>query len=388
MRREKTGTYLSNSTSGEEVKAFLPFPLPPKPEIEWTPALRTAHEKAMVALGRLDGVTTILPAPHVFIYSYVRKEALLSSQIEGTQSTLTDLFAFEANRELADDFNDVVEVSNYVKAVDAAVEQIRSGVPLCNRLLRDTHRILLSEGRGKTQQPGKFRTSQNWIGGTRPGNARFVPPPHQEVEHCMAELERFINERDDSHSALTRAALSHLQFETIHPFLDGNGRLGRMLITLILIEHGLLKEPLLYLSLHLKQNRATYYELLDTVRATGDWESWLEFFFAGVEQTAASATSTAQALLKIFAEDRQKLTAQGRGTPTLLQIHSAFEKIPVFTAASLMKDTNLSAATVNKALERMEELGIVKESTGKKRNRLFVYEKYWKELDRGAEPIR
>jgi Fic family protein len=388
MRREFTGSYQIDSTSGEEVRAFVPAPLPPAPDIDWTAQLRAAHESAMIALGRLDGVTAVLPAPHIFIYSYVRKEALLSSQIEGTQSTLTDLFAFEADRDLAEDFNDVVEVSNYVKALDYAVNELRTGTPLCNRLLRATHEILLSEGRGKSQNPGAFRASQNWIGGTRPGNARFIPPPHQEVENCMAQLERFVNSADLSHSALTRAALSHVQFETIHPFLDGNGRLGRMLITLILLDRKLLKEPLLYLSLHLKQNRSMYYELLNSIRSTGDWESWLHFFFCGVEQTATSSATTAQTLLKVFAKDREMLMSQGRASPTLVQVHATLEKTPVFTAASLMKETKLSAATVNKALEKLQVLGLVKESTGRKRNRLFIYERYWRELDKGAEPIK
>lgn len=387
MRREQNGKYVVSSTSGEDVRAFVPAELPPRPPIDWSQKLRAGHERAIAAVGRLDGVATILPAQDVFIYSYVRKEALLSSQIEGTQSTLTDLFAFEADSGSSEDPSDVVEVSNYVEAMNHAIQQLKRGMPICNRVLTDAHGILLSRGRGQSSDPGNFRRSQNWIGGDRPGNARFVPPPYQEVPNCMATLERFINDAQLEPSALTRAALAHHQFETIHPFLDGNGRLGRLLISLILQDGKLLKEPLLYLSLYLKQNRERYYQLLDAVRFSGDWESWLEFFFEGVEQTATSAAATAQSLVKIFSEDDAKLLQQGRGTTSLMQIHRVIQRMPVFSSARLMKEAGLTAPTVNKSLERMQELGIVKESTGKKRNRLFGYDRYLRELEKGTEPI-
>ena len=258
MHRDITGRYLSSPAGGEMVNAFVPNPLPPIPPLELSGARQRLLERATLAIGRLDSVSTLLPDPQLFLYAYVRREAVLSSQIEGTQSSLSDLLLFELDEVPGVPFDDVVEVSNYIAALEYGMARLRADFPLCNRLLREMHIHLMARGRGSDKTPGDFRRSQNWIGGTRPGNARFVPPPPQEVEPCMAALEQFINQPADTTPVLIKAALAHVQFETIHPFLDGNGRLGRLLIALLLHQGGLLSQPLLYLSLYFKQHRPLY----------------------------------------------------------------------------------------------------------------------------------
>src|SRR5688572_4621434 len=295
MKRGQSGKYEMTAVGGETVRAFIPNPLPPQPPLVMD-GLQPLLEAAVLALGRLDGVSTLLPDKSLFLYAYVRKEAVLSSQIEGTQSSLSDLLLFELEEAPGVLLDDVTEVSNYVGALDHGLERLRGGFPLSNRLIREIHGVLLSRGRGSGKEPGEFRRSQNWIGGTRPGNAVFVPPPHTTVPDAMAALERFLHHESGSMPVLLRAALAHVQFETIHPFLDGNGRVGRLLITFLLCHAGVLREPLLYLSLHFKQQRAAYYELLDRVRRDGDWEAWLTFFLQGVKQVAEGAVSTADRL--------------------------------------------------------------------------------------------
>ena len=271
------------------MRAFVPHPLPPVPEVDFREDLRRPLEAATTALGRLDAVTELLPDATIFVYGYVRKEAVLSSQIEGTQSSLSDLMLHEAGGATGAPVSDVLETSNAVAALNHGVERLRGGFPLSNRLMREMHAKLLATGPGAAMMPGEFRRSQNWIGGSRPGNAAFVPPPPNHVQDCMAGLERFIHATDDGLPVLVKAALAHVQFETIHPFLDGNGRLGRLLITLMLCDAGLLREPLLYLSLYFKRNRSTYYQLLNDIRHTGDWEAWLRFFLEGVGEVAEAA---------------------------------------------------------------------------------------------------
>ena len=285
MRRERPGSYALTSAGGEQVRAFVPAPLPPAPALDLDGALQPALESALLALGRLDGISAILPDRTLFLYAYVRKEAVLSSRIEGTQSSLSDLLLFESDEIPGVPLDDVVEVSNYVAALEHGLQRLRDGFPLSNRLIREIHGVLLSRGRGSGQTPGEFRRSQNWIGGSRPGKAAFVPPPHTAVLDCMTALERFLHAADDGLPVLIRAGLAHVQFETIHPFLDGNGRVGRLLITLLLHHAGVLREPLLYLSLYFKQHRSGYYDLLNDVRRSGDWESWLAFFIEGVRTT-------------------------------------------------------------------------------------------------------
>jgi Fic family protein len=316
---------------------------------------------------------------------YVRKEAVLSSMIEGTQSSLSDLLLFELDREPGVPLDDVREVSNYVAALNHGLRRLCEGIPLSLRLLREIHGVLLTRGRGSNRTPGEFRRSQNWIGGTRPGNAAFVPPPAEEVLDCMSRLERFLHDQPEPTPVLLKAALAHVQFETIHPFLDGNGRLGRLLITLLLCEHKVLREPMLYLSLYFKTHRQYYYQLLNNVRRTGDWEAWLYFFAEAVIFTATQAVETAQKLIELSKHDRDKIGSLGRAAASTLKIHRALMEHPIATSGSLVEKTGITPATVNKALGHMERLGIVKELTARKRNRLFSYAGYISIMNRGTE---
>ena len=385
MKRALQGRYVTISTVGEKAKAFVPAPLPPRPPIDWTPELRGKFDQALLALGRLDSVSTLLPDTSLFLYLYVRKEAVLSSMIEGTQSSLSDLLLFELDQEPGVPLDDVREVSNYVAALVHGLRLLEEGLPLSLRLFREIHGVLLTKGRGSHQTPGEFRRSQNWIGGTRPGNAAFVPPPAEEVLECMSRLELFLHDQPEPTSALLKVALAHVQFETIHPFLDGNGRLGRLLITLLLCEQKILREPMLYLSLYFKTHRPYYYELLNQVRLTGDWEVWLDFFAEAVIVTATQAVATAQQLLDLSKRDRDKISGLGRAAASTLQVHRALMEHPIATSGSLVARTGITPATVNKALGHLEQLSIVKELTAQKRNRLFSYEGYIEIMSRGTE---
>ncbi len=388
MERGEPGRYQVSSFSGEEVRAFIPAPLPPNPPVVLEGALQQLLEKALLALGRLDSVTQLLPNPNRFIYSYVRREAVLSSQIEGTQSSLSELLMFERGQAPGAPAGDVVEVSNYVAALEHGLERLRGGFPLSNRLIREVHSVLLSRGRGSDKSPGEFRTSQIWIGGTRPGNAAYVPPPHTELMDCMGALEHFLHARDDGLPMLARAGMAHVQFETIHPFLDGNGRVGRLLITFLLCEAGVLSEPLLYLSLYLKRHRSTYYDLLDSVRRTGHWEKWLAFFFEGVLETAQSAVTTSHRLLDIFEEDISRITQRGGPrTGSALRVHQALALHPILSLTDAHQRIEVTFRTASAAMYLLVELGIAREITGGRRNRLFAYDRYLDVLSEGAEPI-
>lgn len=386
MKRKLQGKYITISTVGENAQAFMPAPLPPRPPIDWTPDLRSKFDQALVELGRLDSVSTLLPETSLFLYMYVRKEAVLSSMIEGTQSSLSDLLLFELDQEPGVPLDDVREVSNYVAALDHGLHLLKDGLPLSQRLFREIHGVLLNKGRGSHQTPGEFRRSQNWIGGTRPGNAAFVPPPAEEVPECMSRLELFLHDQPESTPVLIKAALAHVQFETIHPFLDGNGRLGRLLITLLLCEQKVLHEPMLYLSLYFKTHRQYYYELLNNVRLTGDWEAWLDFFAEAVIDTAIQAVDTAQQLLVLSNQDRGKISGLGRAAASTLKVHRALMERPIVTSGWLVEKTRITPATVNKALGHLAQLGIVRELTAKKRNRHFSYAEYVEVLSRGTEP--
>ncbi len=384
MLRGQTGHFERISIGGEHIDAFVPAPLPPAPPLAFTPEMRKLLERATLAVGRLDSVTLLLPDPDIFLYSYIRREAVLSSQIEGTQSSLSDLLMFEMDAAPGVPFDDVVEVSNYVAALDHGMERLSSGFPLCNRLLKEMHAILLSRGRGSERQPGEFRTSQNWIGGTRPGNALFVPPPPYLVDGCMSDLEKFLHDDSQPYPTLVKAALAHVQFETIHPFLDGNGRLGRMLVSFILHHDALLQHPLLYLSLYFKRHRERYYELLMQVRRTGDWEGWLEFFLEGVEQTANDAVETARELVALFHGDEIRIQETGRRAGTVLRVFRTFCQRPVTSVKEIRKATGLSFPACASAVETLRELGIVEEITGRQRNRIFRYTGYLSILNEGA----
>ncbi len=385
MQRGETGRYEITSVGGETVQAFVPARLPPEPALDLD-VLQGPLEKALLALGRVDGLSTLLPDTHLFLYRYVRKEAVLSSQIEGTQSSLSDLLLFEMDEAPSVPLDDVVEVSNYVAALEHGLRRLREGFPLCNRLIREMHAELLSGGRGSEKMPGEFRRSQNWIGGSRPGTARFVPPPPNAVLDCMSDLERFFHEPDSGLPVLLRVGLAHVQFETIHPFLDGNGRIGRLLIALMLCHERVLHEPLLYLSLYFKTRRDEYYSLLNEVRQTGDWESWLVFFLDGVVQTGEEAVSTAQRLLALFEEDRTRIQSTGRAAGSALRVHQALQERPVVSLQKLVDRTDLSFPAVSAGMKILENLGVAQELTGRKRNRLFGYGRYVTILGEGTEP--
>jgi Fic family protein len=360
----------------EPVQAFLPRALPPNPPLDFDPTIREALDRALLALGRLDSISSLLPDTDLFLYSYVRKEAVLSSQIEGTQSSLSDLLLFEMEEAPGVPLDDVTEVSNYVAALEHGLARVHEGFPLSNRLLREVHGVLLSRGRGSGKAPGEFRRSQNWIGGTRPGNAAFVPPPPEEVPAAMAALEQFLHDQPQRTPTLIKAALAHVQFETIHPFLDGNGRVGRLLITLLLCAEGVLREPSLYLSLHLRQHRQRYYDLLSQVRTDGDWETWMHFFSEAVRETADAAVTTARAIVELFAQDRERVRALGRPAGSALRVHHELQRRPLVTAGWLVNQTSLSAPTVGKALEALVSIGLAREITGRRRSRVFAYEQY------------
>jgi Fic family protein len=381
------GRYVLKTFEDEKVRAFVPPPLPPDPPVRLD-GLQVLLEQANQAVGRLDGLASLLPDLSLFIYTYVRKEAVLSSQIEGTQSSLSDLLLFENDEAPGAPMEDVQEVSNYVAAMTHGLERLRSGFPLSLRLVREIHEILLSKGRGSGKQPGEFRLSQNWIGGSRPGNAAFVPPPPELVQDCMGKLELFLHEERTDLPVLIKAGLVHVQFETIHPFLDGNGRLGRLLITFMLCEKGVLRDPILYLSLYFKANRNAYYELLDRVRSRGDWEAWLDFFLIGVRDTADQAASAARRIVALFAEHQKQIETLGRPAASVLRVFQHMQRNPIVSIPAAAQKIGISAPTVAKSLDHMQRLGILREITGRERHRLFVYEDYLAILNEGTEPIR
>jgi len=384
----RLGKYETTSVAGESVRAFVPPPLPPVPPLDLNAERHDLLEKANRSLGRLDGVATLFPDPALFLYMYVRKEALLSSQIEGTQSSLSDLLLFESEGLPGVPIDDVEEVSCYVSAMNHGLERLRGGFPLSLRLIKEIHKTMLSGGRGSKKAPGEFRTSQNWIGGTRPGNAGFVPPPPHRVIECMGLLEKFLHDDPVKTPLLVKAALAHVQFETIHPFLDGNGRVGRLLITLLLCAEGALAQPMLYLSLYFKQHRDEYYDLLQRVHTKGAWEDWLDFFLLGVIDTTDQAVRTAQRILELFSSDRAHIEKLGRAAASALRLHHAFQERAVLSIPGAAKRVGLSQPTITSALAHLTKLGIVRETTGRKRRKLYVYDAYLKILGEGAEPIR
>jgi Fic family protein len=388
VHSNRLGSYVVSSTGGEAVRAFIPPALPPDPPVDLT-ALVESLDRATVALGRLDGITAVLPSPPLFIYMYLRKEALLSSQIEGTQSSLSDLLLFESQEIPRVPIDDVEEVSSYVAALNHGLRRIRDdGFPLSLRLIREIHEVLLRTGRGSGKQPGEFRRTQNWIGGTRPGHATFVPPPPERLMECLDAFERFLHaDHSNGIPLLVKAAMAHVQFETIHPFLDGNGRLGRLLITFLLCAAGALREPILYLSLYFKTHRQRYYELLQSVRETGDWESWIAFFLEGVVETATEGTQSARRLIALFETDRERVAGLGRPAASTLRVHELLQKRPVLSIPSATKELSLSEPTVAKAMAHLVRLRIVREMTGKRRRRVFAYARYLDVLDVGTEPV-
>jgi Fic family protein len=383
---QRTGNFKRMHEGPAEYVAFFPKALPPEPPLDLDVNLHRLLDQANQALGRLDGITLLLPDPTQFLYAFVRKEAVLSSQIEGTMSSLSDLLLFENEVPTAAPIEDVEEAVNYIAALNHGVDSIGSGrLPLCGRLLREIHERLLRSGRGSDKTPGEFRRSQNWLGGTRPGNARYVPPPWEEVEPAMSALERFLHDDPAPSPVLIKAALAHVQFETIHPFLDGNGRVGRLLMTLLLVEQGVLRKPLLYLSLYLKRNRDAYYEHLQAVRTDGAWEDWLRFFLEGVVEVAAATADTTRGIVEMIERDRQRIHGLGRAAATAHRVHDVAVKRVVVKAQTAARRLNLSEPPVYGAIARLEELGILREVTGKLRGKTYVYGEYMDILNEGTE---
>ena len=384
----RLGSLVETPFREQKINALVPPPLPPVPPVR-VDRFYGLLEKANQNLGRLDGITSILPDPHFFIYMYIRKEALLSSQIEGTQSSFFDLLLFESKEERnRTPSHDVLEVSNYVKAMNHGLEQIRGkGSPISLDLICDIHRILLSGVRGGEKSPGEFRDRQNWVGGPHPATAVFVPPPQERVRNLMSDLENFIHTDTPDIPTLIKVGLVHVQFETIHPFLDGNGRLGRLLITFLLCARGILSEPLLYLSLYFKTHRYLYYNLLQHVRETGDWESWLEFFLNAVVHTSLQASETAHKILDLSKRDHGRIEQLGRPASSVFQVYRFLQKMPVISVPDARRSLELSQPTIRKALKHLQALGILKEVTGKGRGQVFVYKDYLDILSEGTEPI-
>ena len=372
-----TGTYVATTTRGEVVRAFVPRALPPARPPLPADSYATANHRAEMALARLAGVAGLVPSVDWLLYSAIRKEALLTSQIEGTQATLTDLFDDEAGQLLANTA-DVEEVTNYMRAFRLVRDNLRSkaGLPISVRLLCDAHRLLLAGARGTGKQPGELRRSQNWIGGSRPGRAVFVPPPPDQVPGLLADLERFIHDPAPALPPLVRVALVHLQFETIHPFLDGNGRIGRLLIAALLEQWGLLPEPLVYLSGYLKQHQAEYYRRLSAVRTEGDWEGWVGFFLDGVEAAATDAERGIVAMASLINADRKRLLVATRVGAIVMRLFELLPLMPRFTIEQARQKLDTTFPTATAAVKRLEELGIVTELTGQKKNRCFSYAAY------------
>lgn len=383
----RSGEFRLAQSGSDGYWAFHPRPLPPVPPLRIDAAMQQLLDRTNQALGRLDGITLLLPDPDQFIYTFVRKEAVLSSQIEGTQSSLSDLLLFEHDAAPGALLEDARETANYIAALDLGLGQIaRPGAPpLSARLLRDVHRRLLQTGRGSDKKPGEFRRDQNWLGGPRPSVARFVPPPWQEVVSAMAALEKFIHDDPEPTPVLVKAALAHAQFETIHPFLDGNGRVGRLLITLLLCSESVLSRPLLYLSLHFKRNRDSYYEHLQRVRTEGAWEDWLSFFLEGVIEVAESTTQTTQRIVAMVERDRQKIHSFGRAAATAHRVHDLATSSVVIGASFAIDRLGLTGPPVYAAIDRLEKVGILREATGRQRGKLYVYNEYLAILNDGTE---
>ena len=337
----------------------------------------------------MDGASLVIPNQDLFLYSQIRKEAVLSSQIEGTQSSLSDLLLFENADVPGVLIDDVREVSNYVAAMEHGLARLRGGFPLNLRLIREIHGILVTGSRGADKTPGEFRRSQNWVGGTRPGDAAYVPPNVPDLMPALDNFEKFLHDHESRTPLLIKAALAHAQFETIHPFLDGNGRVGRLLITFLLCAGGALQEPLLYLSLYLKQNRAAYYESLQKVRIDGDWEQWIEFFLRGVVSVSESGVVTMRRLLALVEEDRLRIEGAlgARKGLSALRVHDVFKRRVAASIPAAVKATGLTPPTVSSAIEALVKLGIVREVTAKQRNRQFLYVGYLQTLEDGTAAV-
>ena len=384
-----SGSYRTTVVGGEKIRAFIPRPLPPnRPPLALEGKLAETHSQALSALGRLAVAGEMVPSPDWFLYGFVRKEAVVSSQIEGTEATLVDVVAYEATRQ-SDRPADAQEVCNYIEALSLARTELArpKGLPLCTRLLCAIHKRLMQGVRGDEKQPGAIRTSQNWIGGTRPGNARFVPPPPEIVPENLAALERWIH-KDDHLPPLVRAGLAHVQFETIHPFLDGNGRVGRLLVSLLVERWGLLSSPLLYLSLAFKRHRQEYYRRLTKVRTDGDWEGWTSFFLKCVRESAEDGTNAAHRLFGLLGKDRRIVVNHKAATIPSVRLFDLLPEHPMVTLPMAMKLLDISKPTAGKAIDALCQAGILQEITGRKRDRVYAYQAYLSVLAEDTSVIR
>jgi Fic family protein len=376
----KTGVYRIIRAGGEEIRCFVPAVLPPQPALQIDSRMYDANHEAVAALGRLSVAAALVPNTEWFLYGFVRKEALISSQIEGTQATLQDVVTFELTRRTAN-ADDAEEVCNYVKALEYARAEVNKprGLPLSSRLICEIHARLMKGIRGAEKQPGTIRTSQNWIGGTRPGNARFVPPPPELVRDGLSQLEKWIHGRD-ALPPLIKAGMAHVQFETIHPFLDGNGRVGRLLISLLVEHWKLLSCPLLYLSLAFKRHQQEYYDRLSSVRETGDWEGWTLFFLNCVTEAADDGVDAARRIFSLLEQDRRAVVGHRVATVTSIQLFEKLAQNPVVTLASTLKMLKTTKPTASKAIDALKQAGVLKEITGRKRDRAYAYSRYIEEL--------
>jgi Fic family protein len=374
-----TGSYVTSTTLGESVRAFVPHALPPAAPVLDASSYAELNRTAELSLARLQGVAGLVPSIDWLLYSAIRKEALLTSQIEGTQATLIDLLDKEAGLTVSNT-DDVEEVTNYLRAFRWTQDTLRdpNGLPMSVRLMRQAHRLLMDGARSAGRQPGELRQSQNWIGGTRPGNAVFVPAPPEHVPALLADLESFIHQTDtqDTLPPLVRIGLVHVQFETIHPFLDGNGRIGRLLIAALMKQWGLLSQPLVYVSAYLKQHQSEYYQRLSAVRTEGDWEGWVAFFLEGIARAADTAERGIVALASLINTDRRRLLQAPKITPASLRLFELLPLMPLFSIDQVCERLNTTFPTATAAVKTLEALGIVVEQTGQKKNRHFSYQAY------------
>lgn len=386
--KSRIGTYRIISTVGEEVKAYIPPPLPPDPPVDMNPIYPQLEHSARM-LGDLSGLRILAHDPELFLVMNGLKEALLSSQIEGSKSTLSDLLLFETVSPTAALQNDTREIHQLVEATQFGLRKVGEGFPICVRLMRDIHRILLSGSRGQTKQPGQLRRSQNWIGGTRPGNATHVPPPPQYVPELMSDLEKFIHAETPAISPMIKTALVHAQFETIHPFLDGNGRVGRLLILLMLIANGSLRTPVLGLSLFFKKHRQHYYNHLMRIRTHGDWEGWIAFFLRGVAAVSAETVQTGRKLHNLFEADKKRITTLGRAAANALRVHLLFQESPIRSISAVVGRIGISRNTASSAIKNLQRLGIVTDCTPpeRRRYRRYEYGEHIRLISPGTDPI-
>ena len=383
---QRIGQFIEKSEGGESYKCYIPPALPPRPPLSLQP-LYPLLEKATAGIGALNGINSNLPSIDLFLKSFGKKEAVLSSQIEGTQSSLSDFLLSESSSQggqAATTDDDIMELENYISAMNYGLKRIRR-LPLSRPLLCEIHARLLARGRGSKKSPGEVRKSQNWIGGSRPGNAVFVPPPPEKLADVLSAFEKFLRSKQPPLPILVKTALAHVQFETIHPFLDGNGRMGRLLIVFMLCSEGLLLEPLFYPSLYFKQNREEYYRLLQSTRLKGDWESWVKFFLTGIEEGSRQVFLTAQNIVALFNADEGRIKQTKEGKAGVMKTYNFMKKHPISNTKHIIKTENISLQTALRALKTLEKMGIVKELTGRRRHKIFIYTKYIQILDKGTE---